>query len=72
MRRYEVDRYEIVSVDIERRAGYGKTAYGKKISEDGDALCVVYEEFGEMRHTCGVERNEMVRGRGGLVGGGIR
>ena len=32
----------------------------------------MYEEFGEMRHTCGVEWNEMVRGRGGLVGGGIR
>ena len=28
-------------------------------------MCVVYEEFGEMRHACGVERNEMVRGRGG-------
>ena len=31
----------------------------------------MYDEFGEMRHTCGVEWNEMVRGRGGLVGGGI-
>ena len=28
VRRYEVDGYERVSVDIERRVGYGKTAYG--------------------------------------------
>ena len=28
VRRYEVDEYERVSVDIERRVGYGKTAYG--------------------------------------------
>ena len=26
--RYEVDGYERVSVDIERRVGYGETAYG--------------------------------------------
>ena len=28
VRRYEVDEYERVSVDIERGAGYGKTGYG--------------------------------------------
>ena len=28
VRRYEVDEYERVSVDIERRVGYGETAYG--------------------------------------------
>ena len=61
-----------MSVDNEMKEGYGETECDKAMSEDGDALCVVYEEFGEMRHTCGVGWNEMVRGRGGLVGGGIR
>ena len=47
-RRQEVDGYEIVSVDIERKVGYGETVYSQKISEDGDVLCVVYKRFEEL------------------------
>ena len=39
MGRYEVDGYEIVSVDMERRAGYGEFGCDITISVDGDVLC---------------------------------
>ena len=37
-----------MNVDNERKEGYGETECDKAMSEDGDALCVVYEGFGEM------------------------
>ncbi len=43
MRRCEVDENERVSVDIERRAGYGETGCDKAISVDGGVLCVMNE-----------------------------
>ena len=43
MGRWEVDGYERVSVDIERRAGYGETGCDKAISVDGGVLCVMNE-----------------------------
>ena len=49
MRRYEVDGYETVSVDIERRAGYGETGCDKAISVDGGVLCVVNEGLERMK-----------------------
>ena len=43
MRRYEVDGYEIVSVDIERKEGYGETGCDKAMSVDEGVLCVMNE-----------------------------
>ena len=47
--RYEVDGYETVSVDIERRAGYGETGCDKAISVDGGVLCLVNEGLEGMK-----------------------
>ena len=49
MRRCEVDGNERVSVDIERRAGYGETGCDKAISVDGGVLCVVNEGLEGMK-----------------------
>ena len=54
-----------MSVDNEMKEEYGETECDKAMSEDGDALCVVYEEFEEMRYTCGEGRRMLVWGRGG-------
>ncbi len=37
-----------------------------------EMCCVLCTEGLENGHTCGVEWNELVIGRGGLVGGGIK
>ena len=49
MRRCKVDENERVSVDIERRAGYGETGCDTAISVDGGVLCVVNEWLEGMR-----------------------
>ena len=36
-----------MSVDNEMKEGYGETECDKAMSEDGDALCDVYEGFEE-------------------------
>ena len=46
---YEVDGSETVSVDIERRVGYGKTGCDKAIGVDGGVLCVVNEGLEGMK-----------------------
>ena len=43
MRRQEIYGYEVMSVEVERRAGYGKSGCNLKINVDGDVLCVVNE-----------------------------
>ena len=43
MRRREVYGYEIVNVEMERRARCGEFGCNKAISVDGDVLCVVNE-----------------------------
>ena len=37
-----------------------------------EMCCVLWTKGLENGHTCGVEWNELVRGKGGLVGGGIK
>ena len=49
VRRCEVDGNERVSVDIERRAGYGETGCDKAISVDRGVLCVVNEGLEGMK-----------------------
>ena len=57
VRRREVDGYERIRVEMERRAGCGDSECDSKISVDGDVLWVVNERFGEALEM--LERDEV-------------
>ena len=52
-RRREVDGYERMSVEMERRAGGGGSGCDSKISVNVDVLCVVNEGLGEAMEMLG-------------------
>ena len=61
-----------MSVDNERKEGYGETGCDKAMSVDGGVLCVMNEGLEGLKENVGERWGVLVWGRGGLVGGWVK
>ena len=61
-----------MSVDNERKEGYGETGCNKAISVDGGVLCVMNEGLEGLKEMLARDGVCWFGGGGGLVGGWVR